>query len=170
MTGTKKIKKLFESGMLEFANARYDKSIELFTRAIEEDRRNALAFVSRGAAYLKLDRLDQARDDFDSAVVIKPDYARAYHMRGLVHEKQGEDQAALDDFNRAIDLNPEYGAAFYSRATLHTKLSDTDKAQKDIEMVAHLGNKNMETYMNDNNVWHTQHMRVEDHLETELER
>ena len=41
MTGTKTTKKLFESGMVEFANARYDKSIELFTRAIEDDRRNA---------------------------------------------------------------------------------------------------------------------------------
>ena len=115
-------------------------------------------------------RLDQARNDFDSAILIDPDYARAYHMRGLVNEKQGDDQTALSDFSKAIDLNPEYGAAYYSRASLHTKLSDTEKAQADAEMVAHLGSKNMESYMSDNNVWHTQHMRVEDALETELER
>ena len=160
----------FESGMLEFANARYDKSIELFTRAVEWGDPSALVFVSRGAAYLKMDMLEEAEDDFNSAVAIDPQYARAYHMRGLAKEKLGDDQAALADFDTAIDLNPEYGAAYYSRATLHAKLDDTENAQSDIEMVAHLGNRNMETYMGANNVWHTQHMRVEDAFETELER
>ena len=160
----------FESGMVEFANARYDKSIELFTKAIQGDAPSALNHVSRGAAYLKLDMLEQAKADFDIAVSIDPGYARAYHMRGLAREKHGDDQAALADFDRAIDLNPEYGAAYYSRATIHARLCDTESAQSDIEMVAHLGNRNLETFMNENNVWHTQHMRVEDYLETELER
>ena len=163
-------KKLFELGMVEFANARFDKSIDLFTRAIDHDGNNLLAFVSRGAAYLKLDLLDQARDDFDSAVIINPDYARAFHMRGLVHEKSGDDQHALADFDRAIDIDPEYGAAYYSRATLHAKMNNGTQAQRDIEMVTHLGSHNMENFMNENNVWHTQHMRVEDALESELER
>ena len=170
MTESNNSKDLFESAMLEFANARYDKSIQLFTRAIEKNANHLLAFVSRGAAYLKLDILDQAQDDFNSAIAIDPDYARAYHMRGLVSEKQGADETALADFDRAIDLDPEYGAAYYSRATLHAKLANTDKAQDDIEMVAHLQTRNVESFMSENNVWHTQHMRVEDALETELER
>ena len=161
---------LFESGMLEFANARYDKSIELFTKAIEEDDRSALAHVSRGAAYLKLDMLEQAKDDFDRAISIDPDYARAYHMRGLAREKHGDDHAALADFDRAIGLNPEYGAAYFSRATIHARLANAENAQSDIEMVAHLGSRNLESFMGENNVWHTQHMRVEDALESELER
>ena len=170
MTESHNSQELFESGMLEFANAHYDKSIELFTRAIEKDADHVLAFVSRGAAYLKMDILDQAQDDFNHAVSIDPDYARAYHMRGLVGEKQGDHKTALADFDRAIDLNPEYGAAYYSRATLHSKLANTEKAQDDIEMVAHLQTRNVEAFMIENNVWHTQHMRVEDALETELER
>ncbi len=170
MTDKRKNANWFESGMIEFANARYDKCIELFTRAIEWGDPSALIFVSRGAAYLKLDMLEQAEDDFDSAIAVDPEYARAYHMRGLVKERGGNDQAALEDFDKAIDLKPEYGAAYYSRATLHAKRSDTEHAQSDIEMVAHLGSRNMETYMSENNVWHTQHMRVEDAIETELER
>ena len=163
-------KELFETGMAEFASAKYDRSIALFTRAIEKDTGYALAIVSRGAAYLKLDMLDLARDDFDRAVKIEPDYARAFHMRGLVSEKRGDDHTALTDFDRAIDLNPDYGAAYYSRAALHAKMANTEKAQEDIEMVAHLGNRNMESFMNENNVWQTQQMRVEDAIETELQR
>ena len=39
-----------------------------------------------------------------------------------------------------------------------------------IEMVTRLGNRNLETYMDANNIWHTQQMRVEDAMETELNR
>ena len=170
MTENTNAKELFTAGMGEFANSSYDKTLELMTRAIDADPTYTLAIVSRGAAYLKLDMLDQARDDFDRAVKIDPNYARAYHMRGLVSEKRGDDHTALADFDRAIDLNPDYGAAYYSRATLHAKMANTAKAQDDIEMVAQLGNRNMESFMNENNVWQTQHMRVEDAIETELER
>ncbi|HSO18021.1 MAG TPA: tetratricopeptide repeat protein [Desulfosarcina sp.] len=170
MTESNTIKNFIENGMREFANARYDKSIELFTLAIEKDSDHALALVSRGAAYLKLDNLDRARDDFDRAVKIDPNHARAYHLRGLTSERRGDDQTALADFDRAIAIDPEYGAAYYSRATLHAKLAHSEKAQDDIAMVAHLNNCNVASFMNDNNVWRTEHMRVEDALETELER
>jgi Tfp pilus assembly protein PilF len=163
-------KDFFTNGMSEFANAHYDKSIELLTRAIKTDPAFTLAIVSRGAAYLKQDMPDQAWEDFNRAIVINPDYARAYHMRGLASEKRGDDQTALNDFDQAIQLDPDYGAAYYSRANLHIKMDNPHKAQGDAEMVAHLGNRNMESFMNDNNVWHTQQMRVEDAIETELER
>lgn len=126
--------------------------------------------VSRGAAYLKQDKLDQAWTDFDRAVKIDSGYARAYHMRGLVSEQRGDNSAALADFDRAVELDAKYGAAYYSRATLHAKLADADSAQEDIKMVTHLGNRNMASYMNENNVWQTQHMRVEDAISTELQR
>ena len=166
----KNAKDFFAAGMGEFALSRFDKSIDLLTRAIEADPSYTLAIVSRGAAFLKTDMLDRARSDFDRAITINPDYARAYHLRGLVSEKRGDNHTALADFNRATELDPEYGAAYYSRAALHAKMANTEKAQGDIEMIAHLGCRNMETFMNENNVWQTQHMRVEDYLETELER
>ncbi|MCB2145522.1 MAG: hypothetical protein KQI81_03545 [Deltaproteobacteria bacterium] len=166
----KNAKDLFAAGMGEFAISHYDKSIDLLTRAIEADPHYTLAIVSRGAAFLKLDMLDQARSDFDRAIKINPAYARAYHLRGLVSEKKGDSHSALDDLNRAIELDPEYGAAYYSRATLHANMAHTEKAQSDIAMVTHLGCRNMESFMNENNVWQTQHMRVEDAIETELQR
>lgn len=170
MTDTAAAQEFFESGMMAFANNQFDKSIEMFTRAIKKDADNAIASVSRGAAYLRLNLLDQAKKDFDRAIQINPKYARAYHMRGLVAERQGGNNRALADFDRAIELNPEYGAAYYSRATLHAKMDNSDKAQEDIAMVVHLGNRNIESFMNENNVWQTQHMRVEDAIETEMQR
>jgi len=85
-------------------------------------------------------------------------------------EKLGDNTAAIDDFDQAVALDPEYGAAYYSRSALHTKMSDEEESLADMQMATHLGSLNLEKYMNTANVWQTQHMRVEDALETELAR
>jgi tetratricopeptide (TPR) repeat protein len=164
------IDELYNNGMYEFINQNYEKSIEILSQAAELDSGRKLTFVSRGSAFLRLDRLGEALDDFNRAIELDSKYARAYHLRGLVSERQGDDSSAIEDFTRAIELNPEYGAAYHSRATLHTKMGNEDLAVDDIAMVQHLTNKNIEEYANDNNVWRSQQMRVENALGTELGR
>ena len=59
---------------------------------------------------------------------------------------------------------------YHSRAILHTKMGNEDLAMEDIEMVQHLTNKNIETFANENNVWRSQHLRLESIMESELGR
>lgn len=82
----------------------------------------------------------------------------------------GDDDAALQDFNQAIEISPDYGAAYYSRATLLTKLGQEDLAAEDMQMVTHLTNLGIETFANENNIWRSRQMQLEDILETELNR
>ena len=164
------VNELYNNGMVEFINANYEKSIEILSKAVELDANRKLTFASRGSAYLRLDRLEEALSDFNRALELDSKYARAYHLRGLVQEKLGDDTGAIEDFSRAIKLKPEYGAAYYSRATLHTKMGNEDMAVEDITMVQHLTHKNIEDFANENNVWRSQQMRLESMLETELER
>jgi tetratricopeptide (TPR) repeat protein len=89
------------------------------------------------------------------------DNARAYHLRGLAYEKSGDNAKALDDFNKALELNPEYGAVYYSRANLHNKMGQTELAIDDIQMVTHFSEVNIESFANENNVWRSQHLRLE---------
>jgi tetratricopeptide (TPR) repeat protein len=170
MNYLKNVDDIYTDAMHEFLNGNFEKSIELLSEAAELDPFRTLTFVSRGSAYLKLNRLEEALADFNHAIDIDPNYARGFHLRGLVQEKQGNDAGALDDLNRAIEINPEYGAAFHSRATLHTKMGHEDQAVEDIAMVQHLTNKNIETFANENNVWRSQHLRLESIMESELGR
>ena len=151
----------FETGMAEFVKHNYEQSIEHLSRAIELDPAFAIAFKSRGAAYLRLNKTEQAISDFNAVIDMDPANARAFHLRGLAYEKTGENDKALDDFNRALELKADYGAVFYSRANLNNKMGRTEQAVEDIRMVTHLTEVNIETFSNANNVWHSQHLRLE---------
>lgn len=158
----------FEEGMADFVSHNYGRSIDLLSQAIELDPRFTLALKSRGAAYLKLDQVQEAIADMNTVIAIAPDNERAFHMRGLAHDKSGKFNKALDDFNQALELNPDYGAVYYSRANLHTKMGHTDEAADDIRMVTHLSEVNIETFANESNVWRNQQLRLESIYDDDL--
>jgi tetratricopeptide (TPR) repeat protein len=151
----------FEEAMDDFVSHNYGRCIELLSQAIELNPEFTLAFKSRGAAYLRLDKTQEAIADFSTVVEMVSDNARAYHLRGLAYANSGDNAKALDDFNKALELNPEYGAVYYSRANLHNKMGQTDLATDDIQMVTQLSEVNIESFANENNVWRSQHLRLE---------
>jgi Tfp pilus assembly protein PilF len=154
-------KSKFKQGMADYMGNDFGSSIHLFTEAIDADPQFKLAFQSRGAAYMRLGKTLEALADFNKVIEMDPDNARAYHLRGLVYEKNGDNQKALLDLNKSLELNPQYGAAYHSRANLHTKMGNMDMATEDIQMVTHLSEVNIETFANENNVWRSQHLRLE---------
>ncbi len=156
------VKNRFDEGVSAYMNQSFEKAVELFSAAIEEEPEFALAYVSRGAAYARLERSKDSLKDFDRAIELKPDYARAYHLRGLEFDKKGEHDRAIADFDKAIELDPEYGAAYYSRAAILSKTGREDRAQEDIEMVTMLTERNLNTYANENNVWRSRHLKLEE--------
>jgi tetratricopeptide (TPR) repeat protein len=161
MLDNNKAQKKFEEGMTDFVNHNYGQSIERLSQAIELDPAFTLAFKSRGAAYMRLNKAEEAIADFSTVVKMDPGNARAYHLRGLAYEKTGNNDKALDDFNQALVLKSNYGAVYYSRANLNNKMGRTEQATEDIQMVTHLAEVNIESFSNANNIWRSQHLRLE---------
>ncbi|MFH1985454.1 MAG: tetratricopeptide repeat protein [Pseudomonadota bacterium] len=170
MTRNNKAKEMYTEAMGAFVAGNYTEAIRLLGAAVTEDDAFSLAFVSRGAAHLKLSRPIDAIADFDRAISIGADNARAYHLRGLAREIQGNDTAAEADFDRAIALNPEYSAAYFSRASLLSKTGREEAAVEDIQMVAHFSEHHLGEFAAENNVWRSHHLTVEAAMETELNR
>ena len=161
MSDNNNAQKMFEEGMAEFVNHNFGQSIEHLTGAIELDPAYLLAIKSRGAAYLRLGKAQEAIADFDTVVGMDPANARAYHLRGLAYEKTGDNEKALLDFNAAIDLKPDYGAVYYSRANLNSKMGHAQQATDDIRMATQLTEVNIETFSNANNVWRSRQLQLE---------
>lgn len=170
MTKSSRNNELFANAMSNFMNNKLGVSIDLLDEIINADPEDRLAWLARGSVYLKMGNTENAIRDFSKAIEINPNHPKAYHLRGLAREMAGENDRALMDFGKAIEIDPEYGAAYYSRATLLTKVGREDDAAEDMKMVTHLTNLNIEDFANENNVWRSRQMQVEEMLETEVNR
>ncbi|MBL0712084.1 MAG: tetratricopeptide repeat protein [Desulfosarcina sp.] len=157
-----KNKVVFDQAVQAFVNREYEKSITFFTEMVVDDPEDGLAWASRAAAHLRLENLDAALGDMNRAIGLNPGRARPFHLRGLIHEKKGAIDKALEDFSRAIALDPEYGAAFYSRSALFAKMGDNERAYEDAEVFTVLTEKNVAEYANENNIWRSHHLTLEE--------
>ena len=170
MVKTSRNNELFANAMSNLMNDKLDVSIDILDEIISADPEDRLALLARGSVYLKTGNTENAIRDFSNAIELNPNHPKAYHLRGLAREMGGENDRALADFGEAIDIDPEYGAAYYSRATLLTKVGREDDATEDMKMVTHLTNLNIENFANDNNIWRSRQLQVEEMLETEVNR
>jgi tetratricopeptide (TPR) repeat protein len=170
MKNTERKNELFANAISNLMNEKLDVSINFLNELIDSDSNDKLAFLARGSVYLKMSDTENAIDDFNRTLEIDSKHPKAYHLRGLAHEMAGDNDEALLDFNRAIDIDAEYGAAFYSRASLLTKMGQEDSALEDMKMVNHLSNLNIESFANENNVWRSRQLQVEEAMESEMHR
>ena len=129
---------LFDDGVAAYLRDDYKTSIKLFSRALKYDRKLALVYSSRGAAYLKIGNIKRAISDFTKAIRLDASYARAFHLRGLAHEKAGDAAPAYRDFDRAMEIDPDLAAAYRSRDSVLEKKVDDRAEIEDFEMAEHL--------------------------------
>jgi tetratricopeptide (TPR) repeat protein len=131
-------RKMFDEGVAAYVKNDFQKSVDLFSRAIQYDPSLALFYVCRGAASLKLEKAHAALNDFNQAIKLDPSYARAYHLRGVTYEKLGELARAFQDFDSSLEIDPEYAAAYHSRESVLSKPKHSGASFADFEMVNHL--------------------------------
>jgi tetratricopeptide (TPR) repeat protein len=118
----------------------WDKAIESFRKAVEMDRKYkenlAIAYQQRAFSYAKDQRFQDAINDLNEAIKIKPD-ARAYEQRGAIERGINDYDKALADFSEASKLNPgeikyhNYRAYIYeTRGDLPNAIAENDAALK----------------------------------------
>jgi tetratricopeptide (TPR) repeat protein len=81
------------------------------SKAIELDKRLAMAYVSRGVGNFYLPSsmgggIDLALKDFDKAISLDPNLAEAYLWKGVALRKGNRDADARQALRRAVELDP----------------------------------------------------------------
>lgn len=89
---------LLDSANAHIAKGEIQDAIVYYDMAVARDPSNYLIHFRRGAAYLSLGRTQQALDDFDRVLVIKPDHRPAYLQRGNIKARQGDWEGAKIDY------------------------------------------------------------------------
>jgi tetratricopeptide (TPR) repeat protein len=126
-------KEQFREGQFHLMRGELEDSVGAFTKAIDAGYDEAMAYLSRGAAYMKLKKAPEAIADFTKAIERDPQSPRAYFFRGSALMLIEELERAIEDLSRALELNPEHGAAFFARATCHAQLGHDEEATRDMK-------------------------------------
>ncbi|MBI5883690.1 MAG: tetratricopeptide repeat protein [Elusimicrobia bacterium] len=89
----------------------------------------------RGAAYLKLGRLQKALADLDAAIKTDPQDLEAHLWRGEAHRLLGRPTEALRDLDRAISLDDKYMWGYFNRALVRDSSGDSLGMAADFAMI-----------------------------------
>jgi tetratricopeptide (TPR) repeat protein len=82
----------------------WEKAIADFTKIIELNPDDAIAYYNRGMAYSFLQNYSNAIADYNQAIELKPDYANAYYNRGMAYKNLQDYQSAIADLKEAERL------------------------------------------------------------------
>jgi tetratricopeptide (TPR) repeat protein len=93
--------KSYDAAIADLTQALADKSV---SSLLPKERANILA--QRGFAFVKQERVPEAKTDIDEALRLAPKVAFALGVSGLIQEKQGQKAEAKDSFTRALAIEP----------------------------------------------------------------
>jgi tetratricopeptide (TPR) repeat protein len=117
------------------AGRQWAAATEAYTKAIQLDPSDAVAYVGRCHTLRTTYRLDRALADCDKAIELDPKLVGAFVSRGNVHDDRGDFELALADYETAIELEPSAAVAYRNRGTafqvqgeLEAALVDYDRA------------------------------------------
>ncbi len=122
----------FEDGKRLFVEGKLRESAEAFAKAAEAGYDRKISYLSRGAAYLKLRKADEAIADFNSVIALDEKSARAYYYRGMAYAQKKNYGKAVEDFSKAIQLKPGDGASIFARGASYLEMGKVDEAAEDI--------------------------------------
>ena len=138
--GNPEAAKIAREGSQAAKDQEWDKAVERFRKASEMDRKFtaslALAYQQRAYSYANDNRFQDAMNDLNESIKIKPD-ARAYEQRAAIEMRISDNDKALADYAEASKLNPgeikyhNYRAYIYeTRGDLPNAMTENDAALK----------------------------------------
>lgn len=126
----------------------YDGSQTGSSEVYVSDPFTAAAYHSRAIARANLGELDEAVDDYQHALRIRPKWAEAYLGLGFVLLDKKDFAGAIDDFSRAIKLKPALVTAHHARGTAFMKQGRMEPAVIDFTSALKLDPRMAEAYAN----------------------
>ena len=81
-----------------------------------------------GTIYEKLEKYDEAINDFSTAISLSPNSPSSINSRGLTYEKQGRLDEAVQDFSRAIELDPQNAIFLHNRGLVLRNMGKYENA------------------------------------------
>jgi tetratricopeptide (TPR) repeat protein len=138
MVSGQTVEDLIEKGKTLFALRQIAEAFAAFTKAIELDPRNGVAFRERGRAKLFTGDYEGALADYGRAILLDPMDYDAYKGRAQVQRALKHYAESLEDCDTAISINPQDADVFDLRSRIKQKTGDYKGALQDISKAIEL--------------------------------
>jgi len=106
--------------------------------ANEDQEIQAVAHVALGIAYFNQCDLEQALEEFKTAICLKPNYPIAYVHLGESYLKQGDRDAAIRWLQQAVHSNPQYEYAHYKLGEVYRMQGEKGLAVAAYQQAPHI--------------------------------
>jgi len=124
-----------------------DRAIADFTEAIRLDPKNAEAFNNRcWARGVLAEQLEQALEDCETSLTLRPSDPRILDSRALVHLKRHDFKKAIADYDAILKIAPKNAESFYGRGIAKQKMGDTVGGNADIAAATSMDGKIAERF------------------------
>jgi tetratricopeptide (TPR) repeat protein len=115
----------------------FDTAVARYNDALAINPNYAVAILSRAEAYVHLDRLQEAKSDYDKAISLKfvrpGDRFFAFLGRGYINLQQEDFDHAVQDFDQALEADPASVDALLYRGYANERRGVTGLALQDYE-------------------------------------
>lgn len=150
---------LFNLGLQAHDNKDYKASIDYFTKVINLNIKNSVAYYNIGLAKYYLKDYEGAIENYNEAIRLNPNYPEAYNNRGIAKYELKLFEETTEDFNKAIELNPNYSMAYNNRGIAKFDLAKNKEKNSEeynqlIEKAMHDYNKAIELNINNSKAYY----------------
>jgi len=120
MSNHKKAVEAKNKGNQFFINKQYHDAIKWYTKAIEYESNDSAFFSNRCAAYMGLNKFDEALSDAESCIRLKPDWVKGYYRKGMALVALYRYEEAARAFKKGLEVDP-------GNADLKDKLKEAER-------------------------------------------
>jgi tetratricopeptide (TPR) repeat protein len=146
--GNAEAAKIAREGSQAAKDQDWNKAIDKFRKASEMDRKFtqslALAYQQRAFSYANDQRFQDALNDLDEALRIKPGDARAFEQRAAIEMKINDYDRALADYGEASKANPGEIRYHLYRGYIYELRGDVKNAMAENDAALKINSKNKE--------------------------
>ena len=126
----------------------YQGAIADYSKAIEINPQDVLAYNNRGNSRQKSNDYQGAFDDHNKAIAINPKFAPGYLNRGNTKQELKDFLGAITDYNKAIEINAQYVLAYSNRGNAKTELGDHQGGIADFNKAIEINPQFADAYSN----------------------
>ena len=120
----------------------------LWSKTVQSSPNSLVAHGGLGMAYLKRGMLNEAQQEFQTAIKLYPKHGKSYYNLGVVYHQKGNLKKAKENYQQAVTLDPELMRAHYNLATLYAQQGSLDLAIRHFVNVTELDSEVIEAHYN----------------------